>query len=85
MPLVSGNGPKWSRPILARSEQRLSGLNPIRTFFEGFFRRGQRRGPTSRRPERDIDDGAAGTGDRSPLIPRSPLLAGGAAKRLGEE
>jgi len=38
------------------------------------------------RPPRSIDDeGNAAAGDRSPLIPRVPVLAGSNAKRLEDE
>jgi hypothetical protein len=50
---------------------------------------------TSRRPdlstagdnsgENDDDPGAAGAGRTAPLIPRTPLLSGSAARKLGEE
>ena len=37
-PLANPNGPPWTRPLAKTAEQRLSGLNPIRTFLAGLFR-----------------------------------------------
>jgi len=39
MPLVNGKGPNWSRPLVVKAEQRLSGLNPVRSFLAALFRR----------------------------------------------
>jgi hypothetical protein len=54
----------------------------------------RRRVESSRRPDRSTagdnpgegdDPGAAGAGRTAPLIPRTPLLTGSAARKLGEE
>jgi hypothetical protein len=49
-------------------------------------------GTTSRRPARspasdggDDEAGAAGAGVTAPLIPRTPVLVGSAARKLGED
>ena len=71
------------------------GRNRTRFGLRAFFERLRRRVETSRRPdlstagdnsgENDDDPGAAGAGRTAPLIPRTPLLSGSAARTLGEE
>jgi hypothetical protein len=70
MPLVNGNGPGWSRPLVKRAERRLSGLNPVLSFLAGVFRpRVGKRTPALSRPGIDEDDdGAASAGDGSPQL-----------------
>jgi hypothetical protein len=53
------------------------------SLFAAWRRPGPWRAVRSRRD--GDDDGGAGAGDRAGLRPRSPVLSGGAAKRLGED
>ncbi len=66
-------------------EKRLAGTGPIRRFLAALF--GRAAAPDFSLGERGPDDepGAAGAGDRSPLLPRVPTLAGAAARRLEDE
>jgi hypothetical protein len=86
MPLVSRHGPDWVRPVLARSEERLGGLNPVLRFFASLFRRPARQGAGSISRRSDgPEDGPAGAGVGARLIPPAPTLSGAAAKHLGAE
>ncbi len=38
MPLVNPNGPDWVRPVVKKSEKRLTGLNPVLRFLSTLVR-----------------------------------------------
>jgi hypothetical protein len=85
MPLVNGNGPTWSRGLVARTEQRLAGLNPVRSFFASLFRRRRKALAGLSRRGAGPEDGPAGAGATAPLVPPAPTLTARAAKQLGSE
>jgi hypothetical protein len=62
MPLVSGKGPDWSRPLVLGAEQRLSGLNLVRGFFASLFRPRRRAAPAAVPPRGPEAEGSAGAG-----------------------
>jgi hypothetical protein len=86
MPLVNGNGPSWSRALVTRTERRLAGLNPVRSFFASLFRQRRRKvGAAISRRGAGPEDGPAGAGVAAPLVPPAPTLSGRAAKQFGPE
>jgi hypothetical protein len=85
MPLVNANGPSWSRALVTRTERRLAGLNPVRSFFASLFRRRRKAAAAISRRGLGPEDGPAGSGVPAPLVPPLPTLSGRAAKQLGSD
>jgi len=83
MPLASPRGPKWGvrNPLVARNSPSKRGvLGYLTDVLKRVFGRA-RQGRTGFGDEPD-GDGTCGAGDRSPLLPRTPVLVGAAAKQL---